>query len=127
MNNENNFEQWFKLNKNLSAPFGEMNKATTDMFKRLSEQNLECVEENIARYTEQLKRLSHVKSPEEWWNLQRECLMENMQAGIETSQKWLQLNRENMEELSSLYSNTAAKVSEKVVEKARKFAEKTEK
>jgi hypothetical protein len=123
MYNEN-IEQWFKLNKNIGTPVSEMNKATTDMCKRIAEQNLELIEENIARFSNQVKRLSNVRSPEELINLQKDCLSENITAGMETTQKIIQMGMENVEEVSKLLGTTASKVSEKVVEKTRKYVKK---
>lgn len=121
------FEQWFKLNKNLSAPMNELNKATTEISKRISEQNLQLIEENVARISNQLKRLSSVKKPEDFLNLQRDCFSENMTASIETAQKIMHMAMENLEEISKVWGSTAAKITEKAVEKAQKYTEKAEK
>ena len=121
------FEQWFKLNKNISSPMNEMSKLATDISKRISEQNLQLIEESIARFSSQLKRLSSVKRPEEFLNVQREIISENISTSIEMTQKFIHMTMENFEEISKIWGTTAAKISEKAVEKAHKFAEKTEK
>lgn len=112
------FEQWLKANKNFSAPMGELNKAGTDFYRRIAQQNIELLSENYARFADQLQRLSQVKKPEELLHLQKECLNEDMTAGIENMQKLVHLSIENMEELTRLFS-TARDTAMKPVEKER--------
>lgn len=118
------YEQWFKLNKNWSSPLTEWNKATTDICKRMATQNLEFISENYTRFSERLKRLSSIKKPEDLLNLQREMLNEDMTLALENMQKLIHISMENMDELAKLWGTTAAKITEKAVEKAQKF-EKT--
>ena len=126
MYNEN-FEQWYKLNKNLGAPVSDLTKALAEMGKRISEQNVALFEENAARISNQLKRLGNVKKPEDFFELQKDCFSENITAGIETVQKIVRMSMENLEEISNLWSSTASKVSEAAVERAQKYTEKMEK
>jgi translation initiation factor 2 alpha subunit (eIF-2alpha) len=121
------FDQWAKLNKNFTAPFNEWNKATSEICKRISDQNLELFGENFSRFSDQVKRLSNVKKPEDLFNLQKDLMSENITASIELMQKIIHITMENMEDIAKLWGSTAAKISEKAVEKAQKFAEKTEK
>jgi len=121
------FDQWSKMSKNLNTPLNDLNKATTALYKRLSEKNMELIEANFARFSSQLKRLSSVRKPEEFFNLQKECLTENISASVESTQKIVQITMEAMEELSKIWGSSAAKVSEKAVEKAQKFAHRAEK
>lgn len=120
------FEQWFKANKNMSAPLAEMGKATTDICRRCAQQNMEMMSENYSRLTDQMKRLSSVRKPEDFFNLQREIINEDITAAMENLQKWTHNALENYEELSRLWSTTAAKVTETAVDKAQKYTEKSE-
>lgn len=121
------FEQWYKMNKTFSSPVNDLGKATTEVFKRITEQNLEIIGENYTRFSDQLRRLSSIRKPEELMNFQRECWTENWSAVLRNSQKLMHLTLENFEELSRMYGNTATKVTEKAVEKAQKFTQKAEK
>jgi hypothetical protein len=115
------YEQWFKLNKQFASPFNEWNKVTTDICKRVAAQNLELIGESYSRFSERLKRLSNVKKPEEFLLLQKDMLNEDITLTLEYFQKIIHLFMENMEELAKLWGTTAAKVTEKAVEKAQKF------
>ena len=121
------FEQWFKLNRNLGLPMNDLNKVTSEISKRISEQNMELIEENVARFSNQLKRLSSLKKPEDILNLQKDFISENISASVETTQKIIRMGIQNLEELSKVWGYTAAKITEKAVEKAQKYAEKAEK
>jgi len=121
------FEQWFKLNKNFNAPINEWNKVTTDICKRIAAQNLEIIGESYSLFSERLKRLSNIKKPEDFINLQKDILNEDLTLTLEYLQKIIHLSMENMDELTKLWGTTAAKVTEKAVEKAQKFAERAEK
>src|SRR5262245_53149470 len=118
------FEQWVKLNKSFTTPITEFNKATTEICKRMSEQNMQIIGENFTRFTNQMKRLSNIKKPEDFINFQRDCISENISASIETIQKLTHLSMENFEEITKLWGVTAAKISEKAVEKAQKYSER---
>lgn len=121
------FEQWYKVNKNFTTPAGELSKATTEVLKRITEQNLEIIGENYSRFSDQLRRLSSIRRPEDLINFQRDCLNENLTAAMKNTQKLMHLSLENFEELSRLYSTAATKITEKAVEKAQKYAQKAEK
>ncbi|RDI38964.1 phasin family protein [Aquicella lusitana] len=96
------FEQWFKVNKNLTTPLNEWNKACTEMCRRMTQQNLELIGENVSRLSERLKRISSVRKPEDFFNLQKECLNEDMAASIEYMQKYIHNSMENFEEFTKL-------------------------
>ncbi|VVC76960.1 hypothetical protein AQUSIP_22870 [Aquicella siphonis] len=121
------FDQFFKINKSFTAPVSEWNKTLNEIGKRIAEQNLEIIGENFNRVSSQLKRLSSVRKPEDFLNLQKDCLSENISASIDITQKIAHLAMENMEEIAKLWGTTAAKITEKAVEKAQKFTEKPEK
>ena len=118
------FEQWSKLNKNFSLPLDEFSKETASLYRRIAQKNLEWVSENLSRTSDQLARLSNTKKPEEFLNVQKECLNENMKATIENIQKITQLIMENIQEFTKLWAscrepiNHAAKVMTKVAEKS---------
>lgn len=113
-----NFEQWFKINK-LSE--------TSDIVKRISEENMDLMEENLARVSNQMKRLANVKNVEDLINLQKDCWSENISAGAQNLQRLFQMGIETQEEILKKWGAAASKTVEKSVEKAHKFAEKAEK
>lgn len=121
------FEQWFKLNKNIGMPLHEWNKITTDICKRMAAQNLEILGEGYSRFSERLKRLTNIKKPEDLINLQKDILNEDITLTLAYLQKMVHLSLENMDELAKSWGTTAAKVTEKAVEKAQKYSEKAEK
>lgn len=96
------YDQWFKLNKNISAPLTELNQATTTMYKHMTEQHLELLGDNFTRLSDQLKRFTNARKPEDFINLQKECMNENITATIEGFQKILQTSMENFEEFTKL-------------------------
>lgn len=112
------FDQWFKINK-LGAQLGEIHKATSDSFKRITEESIDLMEENLARYSSQLKRLAEVKSLEELPGLQKDCISENIAAAAQNLQRFFQLGLEAQEEILKKMNHTAAKTMDKTVEKAR--------
>lgn len=128
MDTSENFEQWLNLNKNLNLPLSEFNKTAAEIFKRSAEQNLEIYAETFSRLTNQLKRLSTVKKPEEFIALQKECFNENVTALIENSHKITQSLSENMQELTRCFTSfrdpmaTTEKVMEKVMGKQERHA-----
>jgi len=124
MYNIEGYDQWFKLNKSWNTPFTEWNKVTMEICKRMAAHNLEMVGENYSRFSERLKRISNIKKPEDFLNLQKDIINEDLTATLEHMQKMVHLSMENMEELTRLWGTSAAKITEKAVEKAQKYAEK---
>jgi hypothetical protein len=92
------FEQWLKANKNFTAPLGEWNKLSTDLLRRISQENIEMMSDNFSRWSDQLKRFGDVKKPEDLINVLRECINENITATMENSQQLLHSTVEHMEE-----------------------------
>lgn len=99
------FEQWFKMNKNMTGPLNEWNKTCTEMGRRIAQQNLEILGDNISRLSDRLKRLSSIRKPEDFFNLQKECLQEDMTAAIEGTQKLIHTTMQNMEEFTKLWGS----------------------
>lgn len=113
------FEQWFKLNRNLSTPLSDWSKTTTELFRRTAQQHLEIMEENFSRWSDQIKRLSNVKKPEDFLNLQKDCMSENMNATLENIQKLTQISMKNVEELSKLCVSFREPITPKSMDKER--------
>lgn len=97
------FEQWVKLNQNLTAPLAELNKTTTQMLQKVYQQQIEMTSDNIARISNQIKRMGHVKKPEEMMTLQKECISENISSAVDNMQKLIQISMQNFEELTKTY------------------------
>lgn len=117
-------EQILKMSKNLASPLNELNKISMECAKRITDQQLELISETTARTASQIKKLSSVKKPEEFVELQREIITENLNASLAAAQKIFKLSMENMETLTKSVGEATAKATEKVVEKAHKVAEK---
>lgn len=100
--NHDGFEQFIKLNKNLSGPFTEWHKLMMDLYQHTAQQNLEIFSENVSRFSDQLKRLANVHKPEELLNEQRNIINEDVNATVETMQKVIHTNMESMEEMTKL-------------------------
>lgn len=124
------YEQWLKASKNLASPVNEWSKIYTEIFRRTADQQLEILEDNFSRISEQIKLLSNARRPEEFFNLQKDFFNRNATAYIEDCQKLIHLAMENSETLSRLFGSlqnpltAAAKTTEKVTEKAQKNADK---
>lgn len=98
------FDQWFKA-KNFTTPLNEWNKLTTNMCRRIAQQNLEIIGENVSRFSDQLKRFSNVKKPEDFLGLQKECFDENLKANMQIMQKFIEKTLENVEEFTEACSD----------------------
>lgn len=96
------YDQWFKVNKNVALPMAEWNKVTTELCQKITQQNLELMGENFSRVSDQLKRLTSIKKPEDMLSLQKECLDEDLKATMEWTHKYIQLLMENMEVFTKL-------------------------
>jgi len=99
------FEQWFKNAKNMSVPFNEWNKAATDILRRTTQENIDLLGDNLSLFSDQLKRMSNAKKPEDFINIQKDCINEGMSAAIESMQKIVNLSMKNMEEITKLYGS----------------------
>lgn len=123
-----NLDQLFRMNKQLSGPVGEVGKSVAEMSRHVLEQNLEMMSAHFARVSDQLKRLSQVKKPEELINLQRDCMNEIISASVENIQKVAHLTAANVEECTRLCSSireplvkAAEKAADKATEKTHRF------
>lgn len=97
------FEQLFKT-KGFSTPVSEFQKSFLEILRRSTQQQLELASENIAKFSEQVKRLSRIKKPEDLVDLQKDIFNEDVSSGIETSQRLMHIFMENLEECSHLCS-----------------------
>jgi len=99
------FEQWTK-NKNMFAPTSEWSKQVTElchMCQHIAQKNLEIANESVFRWSDQLKRFSNIKKPEDFFNLQRECINENITACLQNMQTLLSSCTEAADECMKLY------------------------
>jgi hypothetical protein len=113
------FDQWIKMNKSFAVPLSEMSKVTSDICKRISEQNLDIINKNLSRLSTQLKRFGNIKEADDIINIQKDCLSENIAANIETMQNLFRLSISSMEEISNIW-NITTKMSDKMSEKTSK-------
>lgn len=121
------FEQWFKMNKNITSPFNEWNKTCTELCRRVTQQSLEIFGENVSRLSDRLKRFSNVRKPEDFFNLQKESFQEDIAATIENTQKLVHSSMENMEEFTKLWGSMCSTVHETATTMTNKTSEKQEK
>lgn len=110
------FEKWQRLGQNISAPIGDYSKATTDICRHAAQEGLEILNDNVALLSDQMKRLSGVRKPEDFANLSRECITEDMNACLQNVQKIMQLSMQTMQDLAKISTelqqsvkNTASK------------------
>lgn len=96
------FEQWLKMGKNLNYPLGDLSKATADICRTTTQEGLDMFNDNIALITDQMKRLSNIRKPEELVNLSRDCLTEDMHAIMGNLQKFMQLSARTVDDISRL-------------------------
>lgn len=118
------YEQWIKLNKNLTTPLSEWNKAATDVYQHMTEHHLAMIRDNFSHLSNQFKRFSDVKKLEDLLDLQKECLNDDLNLLIEDMQKCSQTSLESLEELAKLWGSATH---ESVTTIARKVKEKTKK
>lgn len=128
------FEQMTKINKTLTGPLSEWNHVTIEIYRRMLQQHLELMGENFSRISEQLKRFSDIKKPEDFFNLQKDCLNENINTTIESFHKLMRISMLGFEEYSKLFGSLRDTVTNnlkdniKNAEKAsEKFSEKSHK
>ena len=99
-----NFEQWYK-NKNFFTSTDEFSKQITELChvcQHTSHKNLELANENIFRLSDQFKRLTNVRKPEDFFNLQRDFISENMNACVHGMQTLMSTCAEGMDEYMKL-------------------------
>ncbi|MFZ2314266.1 MAG: phasin family protein [Gammaproteobacteria bacterium] len=102
MNTNQGFESFLNMGKNLQHPMSDLNKATTEICQRLVQENIDILEENVSRFSDQLKRLGRVHRPEELISLQKDCFNEDISAAIQNMQKYVHMSMESMEDLTKL-------------------------
>lgn len=112
-------EQLMKSSKNFSNPFIEWNHLTTELYKHVAEENLEIMGEHFSRLSDQLKRLSHTKKPEDFFNIMKDCINEDITATVENSQKILHSSIAQMEECMKLCGTSFAYTHEHVPEETK--------
>ena len=108
------FEQWYK-NKNFFTQPNELSKQVTELChicQHTAQKHLELANENVFRLSDQFKRLTNVKKPEDLFNLQRDFINENMHACIQGMQTFMSACAENVDECMKLckpfYTSTGA-------------------
>lgn len=116
------FEQWTKLNKNLTGPAMEFTKTSSEIMRRMTQQHLEMLSENFGKFSDQLKRLSNVRKPDEFFNVQRECFNENITLGLENFNKLCHMYMSGWEECAKIFApnrENTRQNTEKTAEKIR--------
>ncbi len=122
------FEQLFKTSKHLSNPLSEWNKTCTDMCRRIAQKNVELVGENVSHFSEQMKKLSTIRKPEELLIWQKEAVEEQLTTNMKYAQELIQASMANVEELVSLFQHIYGTLNESALNAAKtasKSAEKT--
>jgi hypothetical protein len=102
------FEQWMKMSKNMNVPLGDFGRAMTDICRRFAQQNAEMLSDNFELWTDQLKRLSSVRRPEDFLALQKDIINEDVSASIQCMQKCIHSTVEAIEECNKLFSSAGA-------------------
>lgn len=121
------FEQWLKMNRHLTGPLSDWTKASTEFCQRMTEQNLEMLNENMGRITEELKDLSNVRGPDSLLNWQKNCFNKEMTAAIENTQKLVHITMDNIQEFTKLCGTSLHEPIVAGAKQAEKAAEKFEK
>ncbi|OGT37688.1 MAG: hypothetical protein A3F11_11300 [Gammaproteobacteria bacterium RIFCSPHIGHO2_12_FULL_37_14] len=86
-----NFDQWYKT-KNPFTSSNEWSKQITEIChicQHMTQKNFELANENVFRLSDQFKRLTEVKKPEELLHLQRDFINENMNACMQGMQTFI--------------------------------------
>jgi len=94
------YEQYINFGKNFTNPWNNMGKTALDIYRRVGQEALEITEENLIRTADQLKRCGSAKRPDEWFNLQKEFLNENLNAWLSNCQRCLNFGLGNVEEFN---------------------------
>lgn len=98
------FEQYYKLGRTFLSPWNDVGKTVLEICRRANQGTLEIAEENLTRTADQLKRFNTVKRPEEFLNLQKECLNENITAWMGDIQKLINLSLGSFEEMNKSFT-----------------------
>jgi hypothetical protein len=89
-----NFENFFKAT--------EFNKIATEIGHKIAEHNIEIIGETITRMSDRIKHVSTIKKPEEFIELQKEFIAEDLSLGMEHFQKLMNLSLESIETLTNV-------------------------
>jgi len=98
------FQRWLNLNKYLTTPVTIWNKTLTNLYEHSAEHQLDLLGENFSRISEQLKKLSNVKNPQEYLQFQQEMIADNMHATVHNMNVLLRESMIQLEELTKLIS-----------------------
>ncbi|MBA3661754.1 MAG: phasin family protein [Gammaproteobacteria bacterium] len=113
------FDQLFKINKNLTTPLNDATRLAAEICRRNAQKNLELVGENVLLFTNQLKRLSEIRQPQDLLYLQKNAMTEGLAIGMDTLQKVINLSMENIASMTKLYETVKAPATSLVAKVAR--------
>jgi hypothetical protein len=99
------FQQWLNMNKYLNAPLTDWNKTFTGIYQRLTQHQLDLLGENFSRMSEQLKKFSNIKKPEDYLSFQKDMINEEITASIDNMHSLLRESMLQLEELMKLFSS----------------------
>lgn len=103
------FEHWMQLNKNLFKPFSEWNKFSTELCYKTMQDQLEFLNDRLSHLSDHCKQLMHVKKPEEFFNLQKDCMQEELKASMHHIEKTIKHLVEELQTFSNLCATTVEK------------------
>ena len=89
----------------LSNNLNELSKTATNVCRKLAEQQLELLSNNISLLSNHAKRLSSAKNPTDFLSIQKECLAENLETTVKNFQKVLNTSVESLEEITKACSS----------------------
>ena len=116
-----NFEKIFNINKDIPNPLNDWQKITTDYYQRLTKQQMAVMAKLLSRMTSQAKRMTTMRSPDEFIKIQQEIFEENVRDNIELSKDIMRQSLENVEQFNHMFtdaSNNVVKKSAKVAKSA---------
>ena len=103
------FEQWYK-NKNMFTSNNEWSKQASEfcnILQHTAQRNLEIINENVFRCSDQFKRLTSIKRPEEFLSLQKDIFNDNMCAAMQNIQSFMSSYAECTEECMQLFKSAS--------------------
>lgn len=119
-------EQWVRLNRNFAGPVGEWNKTTSEILRRIYQQNLSLLGEQFELLSDQCKRLSAAKKPEELISIYKDIYTEGTTAAMKGLDKYLRLSMESVEDFSKCCSMSFREPFTSAFKSAERAVEKTE-
>lgn len=99
-------EQITEFNKFVAKPASDFNKLTTNIIKRMTEQNLAIMDDFLTSSIKQLKDLGNAKKLEDVVAIQSSLVNESSSKMINCSQKMLNAAMENFSEFSKWLEDT---------------------